>query len=49
MLALLLYPHELAEQAYEVLVNKPSTAAKINTLKLMAEEQVISPTPFFSR
>lgn len=41
--ASLLYPHELAEQAYEVLVKKPSTAAKINTLKQMAELQVISP------
>jgi len=41
--ASLLYPHELAEQAYEVLIKKPSVAARINTLKLMAEQQVISP------
>lgn len=41
--ASLLYPHELAEKAYEILVKKPSIASQINTLKLMAEEQVISP------
>ena len=47
--ASLLYPHELAEQAYEVLVKKPSTAAKINTLKQMAELQVISQILSFSK
>lgn len=41
--ASLLYPHELAAQAYEVLARKPSTAARINALKQMAEQQVISP------
>ncbi len=39
----LLYPQELAKQAYEVLASKASTAARINTFKRMAEEHVISP------
>ncbi len=47
--ASLLYPHELAEQAYDVLIEKPSTAAKIYTLKQMAKQQVISPNTIFQQ
>lgn len=47
--ATLLYPQELAAQAYDVLIEKPSTAAKINTLKQMAERQVISPYTIFQQ
>lgn len=39
----LLYPSELAEQAYKEVVAVASTSAKINKLKELAEKQVISP------
>ncbi|WP_320826800.1 helix-turn-helix transcriptional regulator [Reinekea sp.] len=39
----LLYPQELAQQAHSILVEKPSTAERINILKQLAEDQVISP------
>ncbi|GGA75332.1 hypothetical protein GCM10011369_16530 [Neiella marina] len=39
----LLFPHDLAKKTYGVLSRKPTTAAKINTLKQLAKEHVISP------
>ncbi len=47
--ASLLYPHELAEEAYHVLIRKSSVAARINALKSMAEEQVISPNTIYQQ
>lgn len=41
--AALLYPHEPAEATYKLLAKKTSNAIKINILKSIAKEQVISP------
>ncbi|WP_407829533.1 XRE family transcriptional regulator [Shewanella algae] len=45
----LLYPHELAKKTYALLARKPSTAAKINTLKQLAKDHVISPNSIWQQ
>lgn len=41
--ASLLYPHELAEQAYESIISQTSSAAKINHIIYLADQLTISP------
>lgn len=47
--ASLLYPHELAEDAYYSISKQPTLGAKINHVLDLAEERIISPYTVFGR